>query len=56
MDSMVDKLREYLENTSPEQIQADWDKSKIHDAIGPTMDEYAEFLKEQIKLDDNEIN
>ena len=54
MDSMVDKLREYLKNTSPEQIQADWDKSKIHDAVGPTMEEYAEFLKQQIKLDNME--
>jgi hypothetical protein len=54
MDSMVDKLRKYLENTSPEQVQADWNKSKIHDAVGPTMEEYSEFLKEQIKLDNNE--
>ncbi len=54
MDSMIDELRKYLETHTPEQIQEDWDKSKLSDEVGPTMEDYSKFLREQIKLDNNE--
>ena len=51
--SMIDELKKYLSTHTPEQIQADWDKSKLCDDVGPTMEEYFEYLKEIMQLNNN---
>lgn len=40
MSEMVDKLKEYLANTSPEEVQRAWDETKALDLVGPTVEEF----------------
>jgi hypothetical protein len=40
MSEMVDKLKQYFANTSPEQFQKDWDETKALDLVGPTVEEF----------------
>lgn len=42
---IAEKLREYLENASEEDIKRDWERSSQWDDVGPTVEEYKEFLK-----------
>lgn len=51
--TMVDKLKEYLENTSEEQIQKDWDETckQTEGIISPTIDE---FMKAQQQFNKQE--
>jgi len=51
-ESMLDKLKEYLSTHTAEEVQKDWDKSELHDGVGPTMEEYEEYLKIIMKLND----
>lgn len=48
METIIEKLKEYLENTPEERILSDWDKSKEFDSIGITIDE---FIKSQQDID-----
>lgn len=48
METITEKLKEYLENTPEEKILSDWDKSKEFDSIGITIDE---FIKSQQDID-----
>lgn len=50
MNSMIDELRKYLETHTPEQVQEDWEKSKLSDGVGPTMEDYSKYLKEIMNL------
>lgn len=40
MSEMVDKLKIYLANTPPEEVQKSWDEIKELDLVGPTVEEF----------------
>lgn len=44
METIVEKLKEYFDNTPREKVLEDWDKSKEWDKIGTTVDQ---FIKDQ---------
>ena len=46
---MLQKLEDYLNNTSKEQLEKDWEELKQYQNIGPTMDEYFENLERRFK-------
>lgn len=43
----IDDLRNYFLNTSEEQLEKDWDEIKVFNNIGPSVEEYAEFIKQK---------
>lgn len=43
---LFESLKEYFDNTSPEQLEKDWEKLKEWENVGPTVDEYINALKE----------
>ena len=45
--SLLEGLKEYFKNTTKEQIQKDWDKTKFWDSIGISFDDFIENLKEK---------
>jgi hypothetical protein len=49
--TMVDKLKEYFNNTSKEQVQKDWDESckQVEGVISPTIDEFMKAQKQYVK-------
>jgi hypothetical protein len=54
MNNFYEALVEYFNTTSKTQILEDWEKSKIFDSIGPTVEEFLtntkmENIKETIK-------
>ena len=46
---MLQKLEDYLNSTSKEQLEKDWEELKQYQNIGPTMDEYFENLERRFK-------
>ena len=46
---MIQKLEDYLNSTSKEQLEKDWEELKQYKNIGPTMDEYFENLERRFK-------
>ena len=46
---MLQELKEYLNNTSKEQLEKDWEELKQYQNIGPTVDEYFENLERRFK-------
>ena len=42
MDSILEQLKNYFENASPEQLKKDWDELSEWNKVGPTVDEYLE--------------
>ena len=60
MDSLIKQLKEYLEKTPQEVVQADLeDYSKKYNHIGPTVDEYLQAVensKKKVKfMTDDEV-
>lgn len=54
--NFVEELKEYLETTPREQIEAEWDKTKNLDGVGPTVDEFLANTKKQMNpIKDNRI-
>ena len=45
--SLLQELKDYFENTSEEQIKADWAKTEHLHGVGPTVDEFVFTLKFQ---------
>ena len=46
---ILQKLEDYLNSTSKEQLEKDWEELKQYQNIGPTMDEYFENLERRLK-------
>lgn len=46
MGKFAEKLKEYFENTPQEQLDADWEKLKHLNDIGPDVIEYTERVEE----------
>ena len=46
---ILQKLEDYLNSTSKEQLEQDWEELKQYQNIGPTMDEYFENLERRFK-------
>ena len=42
MDSILEQLKNYFNNASPEQLKKDWDELNEWNKVGPTVDEYLE--------------
>lgn len=40
MSNFLEDLKRYFEITPPEEVKANWGKSKEYDNIGPTCDEF----------------
>lgn len=45
MDSILEQLKNYFKNASPEQLKKDWDELSEWNKVGPTVDEYLEDVK-----------
>lgn len=45
MGKVYDKLKQYFNTTPKEQLQKDWEKLKKHNEIGPTVEEYLNYVK-----------
>ena len=43
--SVIERLREHLANTPKEQLEAEWKALEKWNGIGPTVDEYCQFMK-----------
>lgn len=46
MKDIVQALREHLANTPQEELDREWEELKEWGEIGPTVDEYLEWVKE----------
>ena len=46
---ILQKLEDYLNSTSKEQLEKDWEEIKQYQNIGPTMDEYIEYVERRFK-------
>lgn len=44
MSNFYEELKKYFENTPKEKILADWEKTKHLDNVGPTVDEYFNYV------------
>lgn len=38
--TLLEKVEDYFKNTPREQIDRDWEETKIHDSVGPTIEEF----------------
>lgn len=47
MKTLVELYKEYLQNTSPEQVAKDWEYAKSKGNYGPTVNEFINNLMEQ---------
>lgn len=45
MSELLDSLQEYFDNTSKEQLGKDWEKLKEWENVGPSVEEYINYLK-----------
>ena len=45
MDNILEQLKNYFKNASPEQLKKDWDELNEWNKVGPTVDEYLEDIK-----------
>ena len=46
---MLQKLKEYFNNTPKEQLEKDLEEIKQYQNIGPTVDEYIEYMERRFK-------
>lgn len=46
---ILQKLEDYFNNTSKEQLEKDWEEIKQYQNIGPTIDEYFEYMERRFK-------
>lgn len=46
MEKVYDKLKQYFNTTPKEQLQKDWEKLKKYNEIGPTVEEYLNYVKQ----------
>lgn len=46
---ILQKLEDYFNNTPKEQLEKDWEEIKQYQNIGPTMDEYIEYVERRFK-------
>ena len=46
---ILQKLEDYLNSTSKEQLEKDWEELKQYQNIGPTVDEYIEYMERRFK-------
>ena len=46
MGKVYDKLKQYFNTTPKEQLQKDWEKLKKYNEIGPTVEEYLNYVKQ----------
>lgn len=46
MEKVYDKLKQYFNTTPKEQIQKDWEEIKKYNEIGPTVEEYLNYVKQ----------
>lgn len=47
MGKFAEKLKEYFKNTPQEQLDADWEKIKHLNDIGPDVEEYTKRIEEE---------
>lgn len=50
---LIAKLKEYLKNTPREEVLKDWNKSSECDSVGPTIEEYLEYINGWISVEDS---
>lgn len=53
---MLEGLREYFENTSPEQLKRDWEELEPYNHFGPKMDECIEYGRRYCLREMHEMN
>lgn len=46
MSKLLDDLKEYFENTHPEELEKDWEKIKEWNDVGPKVEDYIKFIEE----------
>ena len=46
MEKVYDKLKQYFNTTPKEQLQKDWEKLTKYNEIGPTVEEYLNYVKQ----------
>ena len=46
---MLQKLKEYFNNTPKEQLEKDLEEIEQYQNIGPTVDEYIEYMERRFK-------
>ena len=46
MEKVYDKLKQYFNTTPKEQLQKDWEELKKYNKIGPTVEEYLNYVKQ----------
>lgn len=52
MDSIIKQLKEYIDKTPKDVLQAEWEEySKKYNHIGPTVDEYLQAVENSKKKD-----
>lgn len=56
MGKLLEDLKEYFKNTSQEQIDKDFEEIEKYNEIGPSVDEYLSYLRENQKELDPEIS
>lgn len=49
--SIIEQLKKYFEKTPKEQLEKDWDEIKVFNNIGPSVEEYVEFIKQKYGSD-----
>lgn len=49
MDAILEELKRYFQETSPEKIAKDWDATEKYDRVGPTIYEFKKTHKYMIK-------
>jgi hypothetical protein len=50
MVGLCDKLKEYLETTSREEVLRTWAETKEFDQVGPTMDDFLSYTYRQFRV------
>lgn len=53
---MLEGLREYFENTSPEQLKRDWEELEPYNHFGPTIEECLEYGHRHCLREMHEMN
>lgn len=46
MENVYGELKKYFNTTPKEQLQKDWEKLKKYNEIGPTVEEYLNYVKQ----------
>ncbi|MBZ9627158.1 hypothetical protein LB450_03490 [Psychroflexus sp. CAK1W] len=51
METILERLKMYFENTSPEQVKDDWEKTKKYDKVeSPNVETFIEVSKQLIDV------